>query len=112
METNKSALLIEEKINEILSPYMEGMDPNNVKKSDLVQSIIAQVGKGTSEQGMDMGNTPHKARITIDFTEFQYRDSLNTTGYILKKLQNELRGILRSEEHTSELQSRPHLVCR
>src|SRR5690554_225034 len=101
METNKSALLIEEKINEILSPYMEGMDLNNVKKSDLVQSIIAQVGKGTSEQGMDMGNTPHKARITIDFTEFQYRDSLNTTGYILKKLQNELRGILPADVQLS-----------
>src|SRR5690554_1629498 len=101
METNKSALLIEEKINEILSPYMEGMDPNNVKKSDLVQSIIAQVGKGTSEQGMDMGDTPHKARITIDFTEFQYRDSINTTGYILTKLQNELKGILPADVQIS-----------
>ena len=101
METNKSALLIEEKINEILSPYMKGMDPNNVKKTDLVQSIIAQVGKGTSEQGMDMGNTPHKARITIDFTEFQYRDSINTTGYILTKLQDELRGILPADVQLS-----------
>ncbi len=101
LETNKSALIIEEKINEILSPYMKDMDPNNVKKSDLVQSIIAQVGKGTSEQGMDMGNTPHKARITIDFTEFQYRDSINTTGYILTKLQDELRGVLPADVQVS-----------
>jgi multidrug efflux pump subunit AcrB len=101
METNKSALIIEAKINEILAPYMEGVDPNNVQKADLVQSIIAQVGKGTSEQGMDMGNTPHKARITIDFTEFQYRDSINTTGYVLKKLQDELKGILPADVQIS-----------
>src|SRR5690554_7146832 len=32
----------------------------------------------------------------------------------LKSLTTEdrLKGLLRSEEHTSELQSRPHLVCR
>ncbi|PWH84977.1 efflux RND transporter permease subunit [Brumimicrobium oceani] len=101
METNKSTLIIEEKINEILAPYMEGTDLNNVKKSDFVQSIIAQVGKGTSEQGMDMGDTPHKARITIDFTEFQYRDSINATGYVLKKLQDELKGILPADVQIS-----------
>lgn len=101
METNKSTLIIEQKINEILSPYMEGVDPNNVQKSDFVQSIIAQVGKGTSEQGMDMGNTPHKARITIDFTEFQFRDSLNATGYVLKKLQDELKGVLPADVQIS-----------
>src|SRR5690554_2869047 len=93
--------MMDAKTNEIISTYMEGMDPNNVNKSDLVQSIIAQVGKGTSEQGMDMGNTPHKARITIDFTEFQYGGSLSTTGYILKKLQSELRGILPADVQLS-----------
>jgi multidrug efflux pump subunit AcrB len=94
METNKSTLLIEEKINEILSPYVKDSDRNNIKDADFVQAIIAQVGKGTGEQGMSMGDTPHKARITIDFTEFQYRDSINATGFVLKKLQDELRGVL------------------
>ncbi|WP_107040139.1 efflux RND transporter permease subunit [Brumimicrobium mesophilum] len=101
METNKSALIIEEKINEILAPYTKGADRSNVQDADLVQSIIAQVGKGTSEQGMDMGNTPHKARITIDFTEFQYRDSINTTGFVLTKLQDELKGVLPADVQIS-----------
>src|SRR5690554_7536367 len=30
----------------------------------------------------------------------------------LHVLQDQLKAALRSEEHTSELQSRPHLVCR
>ena len=101
MVTNKSTLLIEEKINEILSPYTQDIDFENVKKSDVIQSIIAQVGKGTGEQGMSMGDSPHKAKITIDFTEFQYRDSINTTGYILKKLQDELKGVLPADVQIS-----------
>jgi len=101
MVTNKSTLIIEEKINEILSPYTQDIDFENVKKSDVIQSIIAQVGKGTSEQGMSMGDSPHKAKITIDFTEFQYRDSVNTTGYILKKLQDELKGVLPADVQIS-----------
>src|SRR5690554_7113820 len=39
----------------------------------------------------------------------------NPVGYVysnLQTLENYLNDLFRSEEHTSELQSRPHLVCR
>ena len=37
-----------------------------------------------------MGNTPHKARVTINFAEFQFRRGIQT-GDILKEIQNELK---------------------
>ncbi|MCG8575175.1 MAG: efflux RND transporter permease subunit, partial [Flavobacteriales bacterium] len=47
----------------------------------IIQSIIAQVGEGTSDpaQGPVMGNTPHKARVTINFAEFKYRGDYKTS---------------------------------
>src|SRR6266498_4601511 len=36
----------------------------------------------------------------------------DTYGHLIRSELEELAGRLRSEEHTSELQSRPHLVCR
>ena len=46
-----------------------------------VESIIEQVGEGTSDpmQGPSFGNTPHKARITINFAEFQHRKGYETS---------------------------------
>ena len=62
-------------------------------KELIVQSIIAQVGKGASDpqQGVVMGDTPHKGRITVNFTEFKYRDSTNETSYLMKKISNGLK---------------------
>src|SRR5690554_7699258 len=36
----------------------------------------------------------------------------NIQDQIIEIKENDIFGFLRSEEHTSELQSRPHLVCR
>src|SRR5690554_7202751 len=36
----------------------------------------------------------------------------NTTGIGVSKVTSAIETLQRSEEHTSELQSRPHLVCR
>jgi multidrug efflux pump subunit AcrB len=59
----------------------------------IIRSIISQVGEGTSDpmEGVSMGNTPHKARITVNFTEFKYRRGIMTSD-ILKKIQNGLKG--------------------
>lgn len=50
-------------------------------KNYLVESVIGQVGKGTSDpmQGPSMGNTPHKARVTISFVKYQDRRGVNTS---------------------------------
>jgi multidrug efflux pump len=53
-----------------------------------VKSIIEQVGEGTSDpmQGPTFGTTPHKARISINFAEFQYRKGYST-GEALKEIE-------------------------
>lgn len=91
--TNETTLKIEEKLNAILSPYLESDKAINDPKKKLIRSIISQVGEGTSDPqaGVAMGNTPHKGRITVNFTEFQHRNGVKTSD-VLKSIQNGLRG--------------------
>src|SRR5690554_422744 len=42
----------------------------------------------------------------------KFRKRVNIAATLASNVQFELRLSCRSEEHTSELQSRPHLVCR
>lgn len=62
-------------------------------ESFMVNSIIGQVGNGTSDpnEGPDLGNTPHKARISINFVKFQERRGLSTKE-MLSELRDRLRG--------------------
>lgn len=89
--TNETTLKVEEKLNNILEEYRQDtlVEPDR----RLIQSIIAQVGEGTSDpaQGVTMGNTPHKARVTVNFIESQHRNGVSTID-ILKKIQEELKG--------------------
>lgn len=100
--TNETTLKLEEEINQILAPYMS--DTVGIpKEQHIIQSIISQVGEGTGDpaQGVAMGATPHKGRITINFAEFEFRDSINATGYLLRKLQSELKGKLPADVQIS-----------
>jgi multidrug efflux pump subunit AcrB len=93
-ETNKTTLQIEDDLNAILLEYMDADDTTGIPQNErLIKSIISQVGEGTSDpaQGVSMGNTPHKARITVNFCEFQHRQNTKTSD-ILKKIQGGLRG--------------------
>ncbi|MGB1076021.1 MAG: efflux RND transporter permease subunit [Flavobacteriales bacterium] len=62
-------------------------------ESFMVNSIIGQVGNGTSDpnEGPDLGNTPHKARISINFVKFQERRGLSSKE-MLSELRDRLRG--------------------
>ncbi len=89
---NETTLQVEEKLNGVLAKYLA--DTVGIPKDEqLIQSIIAQVGEGTSDpsQGVSMGNTPHKGRITVNFVESQYRRGYETSE-ILKEIQSELKG--------------------
>jgi multidrug efflux pump subunit AcrB len=73
---------------------MDADDTTGIPQDErLIKSIISQVGEGTSDpaQGVTMGNTPHKARITVNFCEFQFRQRTKTSD-VLKKIQAGLRG--------------------
>lgn len=92
--TNETTLQVEEKLNEILSEYMDEDDTTGIPaERRLIKSIISQVGEGTSDpaQGVAMGNTPHKGRITVSFVESQYRKGTKTSE-ILQKIQTQLKG--------------------
>lgn len=92
--TNETTLQVEAKLNEILEEYMDEDDTTGIpQERRLIKSIISQVGEGTSDpaQGVTMGNTPHKGRITVSFVESQYRRGIKSSD-VLQKIQKELKG--------------------
>ena len=62
-------------------------------ESFLVNSVIGTVGNGTSDpnEGPQLGPTPHKARIVVNFVKFQDRRGL-ATGDVLSAIRDELKG--------------------
>lgn len=60
----------------------------------LIESIIAQVGEGTSDpsQGPSMAQTPHKARITVSFVQYQYRKGVSTND-VMEDIRKLMRGV-------------------
>ncbi len=82
--TDSIARIVEQDIIGILSPY-----------EHIVSSVLTNVGAGTSdpnEMGGGSGNTPHKARITINFVEFKYRDGI-ATGDVMKELSASIKAL-------------------
>ena len=92
-ETNNTTLKIE---NMLMNDILKNEINDTIGKSTdekIIQSIITQVGEGASDpaQGVVMGNTPNKARITVNFAEFKYRDSTNHTSHLMKKIASGLK---------------------
>lgn len=83
-EVNDFNIELEKKVNVFLDPY-----------SDIVQSVIAQVGEGTSDpndpNGQGGGATPHKARIQINFAEYEFRFKENGDFISTTDIMNEMR---------------------
>ena len=73
-KTNDLTQEMEKDIENHLSKYV------NNGKNFLVNSVIGQVGEGTADPNQDMGSgvTPNKARITIDFVDFEFRKGIDT----------------------------------
>ena len=71
--TNALTLELEKEITELVTTFTYEVDgqPYNY----MVESIIAQVGKGTSDprEGPSNVPTPHKAKIVVAFRETKYR---------------------------------------
>jgi multidrug efflux pump len=93
-ETNKTTREIETKILSYIKKYNDTTEADGIQRvrNFLVNSVIAQVGDGTSDpaQGPSMANTPHKARITVNFVEFKYR-----RGILTSKVMEEIRGLVK-----------------
>lgn len=80
--TNQFTEQIEDKIIAFLKPY-----------EHIVESVIGNVGQGSSDPGdmssVGMSDTPNKARITVNFKDFRYRNGLST-GKIMEELREAL----------------------
>ncbi len=87
-KTNKIAKDAEKRIFKHLNKkYGEAIYTSKTDTIPLINSIITQVGEGTSDPmaGPQMGNTPHKARITVAFAEAPYRGKY-LTSTIMKEI--------------------------
>jgi multidrug efflux pump len=94
-ETNEVAKEIEHLVLDVLARD-EWKRPNpetGELESFMVNSVIGTVGNGTSDpnEGPQLGPTPHKARIVVNFVKFQDRRGL-ATGDVLSAIREELRG--------------------
>jgi multidrug efflux pump subunit AcrB len=90
--TNKTTLEVERIITEDILVEELGDTVNKPVEEWIIQSVIAQVGEGTSDpaQGIVMGNTPHKGRVTVNFSEFKYRKPYSTSE-IMDKISKGLK---------------------
>ncbi len=81
--TNTFTVEMEKDIEKYLTKYEKN------GKNFLVTSVIGQVGEGTADPAQDIGGgqTPHKARITIDFVDFEYRRGVETED-VLSDIRN------------------------
>ncbi len=98
--TNAVALEIERRVIDVLnSDQFKAEDPKTGETTTfLVNSVIGQVGNGTSDpnQGPQLGNTPHKARITVSFVPFQDRRGLSTND-VMNAIREELKNYPEAE---------------
>ncbi len=90
--TNKIALQVEKKVMDYFNEKII-VKEKEIPRKFVIESIIGQVGNGTSDpaQGVNNGNTPNKARITISFVKFDKRKGLSTN-----KIMNEIRERLKN----------------
>ncbi|ERM82043.1 copper transporter [Rhodonellum psychrophilum GCM71 = DSM 17998] len=85
--TNTFVASMEDELIEVLKPF-----------NDVIESVITQVGQGTGDQseGPAIANTPHKAKITISFVEYQFRQGVNTNAVMedIRDLVEKYPGVL------------------
>ncbi|MDA0302796.1 MAG: efflux RND transporter permease subunit [Bacteroidetes bacterium] len=94
-ETNRVTMEIENLVMDVLSEdRFKQIDPETGElKAYMANSVIGQVGNGTSDpqEGPSLGNTPHKARIVVNFVKFQDRKEQSTRD-MLSAVRDKLRG--------------------
>ena len=93
--TNEVAKDVETRVMEVLNRdvFKRPNPDTGEEESFIVNSVIGTVGNGTSDpnEGPQLGPTPHKARIVVNFVKFQDRRGL-ATGEVLSAIRNELKG--------------------
>ncbi len=82
--TNSFTNEIEDKVLAIVKPYEK-----------IVESVVANVGSGTGDpndmSSIGQADTPNKARITVNFVDFKYREGVNT-DHVLNNIRDGISG--------------------
>src|SRR5260221_10295319 len=93
------------------SPRIGGEAPRNRYRARLYLSILSLLASlvFVSCSGLNFGGTPAKVTPTVGSSQ-EALSQLHWCGKPLMIFRDE--GVIRSEEHTSELQSHSDLVCR
>lgn len=99
-ETNKLTKELEDIVLDAITEYEEINPETGKLENYLVSSVIAQVGKGTSDPAQDFtpGSTPHKARITVSFVKYTERHKftdgeIKNTNDVLSDFRDLFKGI-------------------
>jgi multidrug efflux pump len=86
-QTNRVTKEVEAQVIEAINaPEFLGFnDETGANEQYMVSSVIAQVGEGTSDpqEGVAMGATPNKGRVTISFVKYQERRGTKTTDLLV-----------------------------
>ena len=95
-KVNEATKVIEKRVLDYAAKFevIETVNGTERTHNYLIESVIAQVGAGTSDpaQGPSMANTPHKARVTISFAQFQFRRG-QMTGDVMEEVRSLVRGV-------------------
>jgi len=80
-EANEKTLAIEEEVYAIIEPYRAA-----------INSVVTNVGEGSSDpmDGAQAGETPNKAKITISFVEFEFREGISSSE-VMRKLSEDIQ---------------------
>ena len=88
--TNKTALEVEKELNILLKDYLDRDSKQEDPEKKIIRSIITQVGEGAGKDNeVSMGGSPHKAKVVVNFTDFKFREGVETSD-ILQLIQEEL----------------------
>jgi multidrug efflux pump len=90
-KTNKATTFVEKQVIGVLSKYIDEKTNENF----LAESIVSQVGVGAGNPNVDAGSaseTPFKGKVTVNFSEFKYRNGINTSD-ILEEIRAKVKGI-------------------
>ncbi|MFK7058516.1 efflux RND transporter permease subunit [Flavobacterium oreochromis] len=90
-KTNRATDYVEKQILSVLDKYVD----SDTKENYLANSVIAQVGVGATNPQIDLGvqsETPHKGKVTINFSEFKFRRGVNTSD-VMEEIRLKIRTI-------------------
>lgn len=90
-KTNKATNFVEKQVINVLSKYVDSETSENY----LAESIVAQVGVGATNPQVDLGSqseTPHKGKVTVNFSEFKFRRGVNTAD-VMEEVRAKIKAI-------------------